>query len=68
MYCQDTQESDERIEALARKWGMRAEELIAFRQQSFCAAAPTEDEKAVFDIVAFVLADLFRPYASLRCV
>ena len=65
MYCQDTQESDERIEALARKWGMRAEELIAFRQQSVCAAAPTEDEKAVFDIVAFVLADLFRPYASL---
>ena len=39
--------------------------LIAFRQQSVCAAAPTEDEKAVFDIVAFVLADLFRPYASL---
>ena len=39
MYCQDTQESDERIEALARKWGMRAEELIAFRQQSVCAAA-----------------------------
>ena len=65
MYCQDTQESDERIEALARKWGMRAEKLIAFRQQSVCAAAPTEDEKAVFDIVAFVLADLFRPYASL---
>ena len=64
MYCQDTQESDERIEALARKWGMRAEELIAFRQQSVCAAAPTEDEKAVFDIVAFVLADLFRPYAQ----
>ena len=44
---------------------MRAEELIAFRQQSVCAAAPTEDEKAVFDIVAFVLADLFRPYASM---
>lgn len=65
MYCQDTQESDERIEALARKWGMRAEELIAFRQQSVCAAAPTEDEKAVFDIVAFILADLFRPYASM---
>ena len=65
MYCQDTQGSDEKIEALAQKWGMCTEELIAFRQQSVCAAAPTEDEKAVFDIVAFVLADLFRPYASL---
>lgn len=65
MYCQDRQSSEERIRTLAARWGMRADELLLSRQQSIYSAEPSEDEKAVFDIVAFVLADLFRPYASM---
>lgn len=65
MYCQDRQSSEARIRTLAARWGMRADELLLSRQQSIYSAEPSEDEKAVFDIVAFVLADLFRPYASL---
>ena len=65
MYCQDRQSSEARIRTLAARWGMRADELLLSRQQSIYSAEPSEDEKAVFDIVAFVLADLFRPYASM---
>ena len=65
MYCQNVKRSDERIHDLAEKWSMNAQELIAFRQQSVYAAAPSTDETAVFDIVAFVLAELFRPYAAM---
>ena len=65
MYCQDRQSSEARIRTLAARWGMRADELLLSRQQSIYSAEPSEDEKAVFDIVAFILADLFRPYASM---
>lgn len=65
MYCQDRQSSEARIRTLAARWDMRADELLLSRQQSIYSAEPSEDEKAVFDIVAFILADLFRPYASM---
>lgn len=65
MYCQDRLSSEAQIRTLAARWGMRADELLLSRQQSIYSAEPSEDEKAVFDIVAFILADLFRPYASM---
>ncbi len=65
MYCQDRQSSEARIRTSAARWDMRADELLLSRQQSIYSAEPSEDEKAVFDIVAFILADLFRPYASM---